>query len=228
MDRRQRKLEKQKKKREVVRKRKRALAANRPSPEEQVIALAAKSPFGPCYISNGWEDAEDVPALVSVLVTHRLPTGDFVSAIALVDRTCLGVKSAFVTPPFTSDELTDFVEEVGEPHDGMLECSPLIAQSVVFHAIDYAAKLGFPAPSDFPATLFGPRPAELATTPWQARQRPMYIKGPEDDVEQVMRQLSRTVGPDNWDLVIGEKVFSGELNEAEALAAIAELNDAVV
>jgi hypothetical protein len=209
MDRRQQKLQKKKKKREIVVKRKRALAASRPSLEERAVALAAKGPFGRCFISDGWDSDEKVPPLVTVVVTRLLPDGESVPAVALVDRTCLGVKSAFVVPPTSDAELTEMVQDIGEVHGGMNECSPLVAQSIVFHALDYAARLGFEPDPDFSEELFGPRPAELIETPWHRLERPLYLVGPEDDAASVMRQLSEKVGIGNWDLAAGGRVIAG-------------------
>jgi len=48
-----------------------------------------------------------------------------------------------LSTPMSADELQEFVEEVGAVHGGMEECGRLLAQSVVFHALDYARELGF-------------------------------------------------------------------------------------
>jgi len=209
MDRRQQKLEKKKKKREIVVKRKRALAASRPSLEERALALAAKGPFGRCFVSKGWDSEEDVPALVTVVVTRLLPDGEAVPTVALVDRTCLGIKSAFVIPPSSDAELSEMVEDIGKAHGGMSECTPLVAQSIVFHALDYAKRLGFEPDPDFRPALFEPRPSELIETPWHRLERPLYMAGPDDDAASVMRQLSETVGIGSWDLGAAGRVVPG-------------------
>ena len=56
--------------------------------------------------------------------------------MALVDRTCLGVKSAFAGQKVTDAEVDDLLEDIGVPHGGMEACEPLTAQSIVYHAID--------------------------------------------------------------------------------------------
>ena len=98
MDRRQRKLEANRKKRALAKRRAQAVAAARPTELERLVRAAARLPFGPCAVSDGWND-ESEPELVSVAITRSLPNGDLLPAIAIVDRTCLGVKNAVVAPP---------------------------------------------------------------------------------------------------------------------------------
>jgi hypothetical protein len=200
MNRRQKKLEKKRKKRDQAKKKARAVAARRPPPEVLVAAAAARAPFGTCYVSAGWDDDSE-PQLVTLVVSHRLPDERLVAGIALVDRTCLGVKDGYMEGPLSADEMDEFLDAVGEAHGGMEECEPLVAQSIVFHAIDYAMKLGFAPHRDFDERLFGPRPAELADTPWKAEERPLYVAGPRDDAERIIGRLEAAVGPGNFDYV---------------------------
>jgi len=223
MDRRQRKREKNKKKRELAKKKNRAALARRPDPEQLLLRAAARSPFGPCYISVGWKLEEGSPELVSVVVTRRLPDGDLVPGTALVDRTCLGIKSAFAGEKVTDDELADLVEDFGAAHGGMEPCEPLIAQSVVYHALDYAHRLGFAPDPDFPEGLFGPRPAELIDTPWHSAPQPIYMRGPRDDSQEILAQLAATVGADGFtyvdDIVLGDAgALDGEGLDVDAMA----------
>jgi hypothetical protein len=88
--------------------------------------------------------------------------------------------------------------DIGAPHGGMEPCDPLTAQSVVYHAVDYAHRLGFAPDPDFPEVLFGPRPAELIETPWHAAARPIYIQGPQDDIQVIVPQLVAAVGADGF------------------------------
>jgi hypothetical protein len=199
MDRRQKKLEKKRTKRALAKKAARRAAARRPSHEQLVVAAAARSPFGPCAVSVGWNRPEDgAPRLVTVVVTRRLPDGDLVPAVVLVDRTCLGVKNGTVLEPVSDAGLTDWLEELGAPHGGMERCEVLTAQSIVYAAIDYAAGLGFPPHRDFPEALFGPRPAALAAV-GQHSGRPVYLQGPHDDVGMVLATLVASVGPGNFE-----------------------------
>jgi hypothetical protein len=193
MDRRAKKLEKKRKSREQTKKNARALATQKSKELARLARSAGSAAFGPCYVSEGWDDLTS-PALVTVVVTRQLSTRHLVPAIALVDRTCLGVKNAFPREPMLEGEFEDLLDDIGTAHGGMVRCDPLFAQSIVFHAIDYARSLGFEPHPDFPAALFGPRPAELLPTAWHAPERPIYMSGPHDNAPVIMSRLREALG----------------------------------
>jgi hypothetical protein len=200
MEQRAKKLEKKRKRRDQAKKKAVALEARKPSSLALLARSAAREEFGPCFVSVTWDDLES-PALVSVIVTRQLPSGRFVPGIALIDRTCLGVKDAFLREAMLASDLAEFVDDVGLPHGGMRPCELLVAQSIVFHAIDYARSLGFEPHRDFPAALFSPRPAELLNTPWHAPRHPIYVSGPRDNVSAITRQLTNAVGAGGFDCI---------------------------
>jgi hypothetical protein len=193
MDRRQRKLQEKRKKRELAKKRSRIEAERRPSEEQLLARAGARAPFGPCFISAGWDDST-APHLVTLVITRVLDGTDLLPHVLLLDRTCLGVKSAMLLAPMSDDELAELVEQIGLPHGGMEDCDALLAQSMVFHAVEYAAKLGFAPNPDFHEALVGPRPAELLATPWASVEQPQYFPGPDDNVPLILQQLRKTVG----------------------------------
>ena len=198
MDRRAKRREKKRQNRAQAKKEARSLAARRPSELTLLLRSAARGAFGPCFVSSGWDDPGS-PALVTVVVTRRLPTGELVPGTALVDRTCLGIKNAFASEPLEPRELTDYIAQLAEAHGGMLPCEPIVAQSVVFHARDYAQSLGFEPHRDFPAALFGPRPEVLVDTPWHAPEKPIYLSGPYDDTSTILSRLEKAVGFGNFE-----------------------------
>lgn len=215
----QKQREKQKKKREAARKKQ----ATRPSllgvSQASLIRQAALLPMGPCFISADWrEDDQARPRLVSVIVTRKAPGYVVIPAMALVDRTCLGVKNAFVARPMPEAELADFVTTLGEAHQvGMEPCEPLLAQSLVFHGVDYARSLGFEPHRDFAEPLFGPRPATLLDTPLARPERAHYAAGPDDDMPRILDHLERRLGAGNFDFTMP--------SAADLDAALAELGD---
>jgi hypothetical protein len=201
MDRRARKLEKKRRGREQTKKKAAVLAARRPDVRELMVRSAAREEFGPCFVSATWDNLES-PALVSVIVTRQLAGGQLMPGTALVDRACLGIKDGFALAPMSQSELSEFVDRVGLPHGGMVSVSPLVVQSIVFHAIDYARAFGFEPHRDFPAALFGPRPPELLATPWHAPERPIYLPGPHDDVRAITSQLAKTCSTSDFEQLI--------------------------
>jgi len=204
--RRQKKLERHRVKRAEAKKQ----AARRRAPVAAslgaLVRAGAAAPFGPCWVSsNLHENRSPVPSLVTAVVTRRLPDGRLLSHVALVDRTCLGVKNAFVMAPTNDAETEQRVQSIAEQGDALERCEPLVAQSVVYQALDYARSLGFEPQRDFQASLFGPRPPELLDTPLARPERPYYVAGPDDDATRVLRQLEAVGGPNSFEYVVVEE-----------------------
>jgi hypothetical protein len=190
----QKKLEKKKKQRLAVQRD--ARASNAAPTQKAVERLAATAPFGPAFMSAAWKDSDETnPALVSVIVSKALPDGTFVASMCLVDRTCLGIKNAYTTAPLSRAALEDMASRLREAHpEGVETVSALEAQSVLFSALDYAASIGFSAHRDFLPSLVGPRPDALLETPLARPERPVFVPGPDDDVERIVRVLTAKVG----------------------------------
>lgn len=205
---------KQKKKRDLARRSARKPPAAQPG-AAAMVRTAAAYPHGPSFISAAWKDSNQaMPMLVTVLVTRAAPHGLFVPAVAMVDRTCLGVKNGFVGRTVTELDLRKLVATMSESTEGIESCDLLVAQSVVYHALDYARKLGFEPQRDFPEPLFGPRPARLLDTPLARPSRPVFVPGPSDDLRRIYNQLVRAVGVGNFDFAV-DALDGLELDEFE-------------
>jgi len=199
--RRQKKLEKTRKKRELAKKDARKLEAKYQG--SSLLRLAATAPFGPCWVGTALDEpADGPPALIPVLVTRRI-RGQLLGSLALVDRTCLGVKNANLMAMQSEPELHEFVAGISDRLGEFRACEPSEAQAVVFHAVDYAASLGFAPHPDFEVSLFSPRPESLRETPLAHPERPFYASGPHDDVDLIVARLDQAVGPGNYDLLEG-------------------------
>jgi hypothetical protein len=215
----QKKALKHKKKREAasLKARETTRVLFRPTSRE-LLRLVAGRPPGPAFMSSDWESGNpSLPELVAVVFSRRAPGQVLVGGLVLVDRTCLGVKNAMLFPPQTDLELEERVARIGEEIGSLRRVEPLQAQSVVYNAIEYARSLGFAPHPDFPEALFGPRPSELLDTPMARPERPFYVPGPEDDVEEVLARLSAAVGPDGFDMPLPATLFgdSDDIGENE-------------
>jgi hypothetical protein len=201
VDRRQRRTEKKQKRREIKKQRARQLDARRPDLVTRLIASATKRPFGPCAISADWDD-EDFASIVSLTVTRVLGDGTLLPCIVLVDRTCLGVKDCLLRDKIAPISLEKELDFLYQPHDcGWVSCDPIVAQSVLFHALDYAARLDFKPHPDFIPAFFEPRPSVLAETAWCNAPRPLYVPGPQDDVSSILIRLTLKLGSEGFDTV---------------------------
>lgn len=229
----QKRLQKQKKKRAAARKRDQTRRAELQlaTSEQGLLRRAVSLPPGPCYVSPEWRDADSaVPRLVSVVITRRTAGGQVILASALVDRTCLGAKNGFVAGPMSEATFESWLGRLAQQHGGMEPCDLLVAQSIVFHALDYARSLGFEPHPDFPAPLFGPRPAELLDTPLARPARPFYVSGPHDNTSRILQQLRSKVG-DDFDVMAGMEAGAwlddepDELEEGDELEGDDELEE---
>lgn len=162
----------------------------------------AKLPFGPCFLSEQWRGSHDQPGLIMILLTRVLPNGRFLAGVAMVDRTCLGIKNAFKTKPLSSAGLNQYLERISSANR-MKQAEPLEALSVIHHAIEYAGKLGFEPHRDYPSEIFGSRPETLLDTPHAADPKPLYVSGPDDNADKILRSLDQKIRPGNYDYVLG-------------------------
>jgi len=194
---RQKKLERSRKKRQVAQERARSRSASLVPRGAEIAGLARSGSFGPAWIGEGYDEIEGPPSLVTIVITRRA-RGLLLAEVALVDRTCLGVKNAHVLPPMSDVEIDDGLHSLGLD---LVPCEPLLAQSVVFRALDYARSLGFEPHADFVGAFFEPRPEQLLDTPWARPDRPVYISGPSDDAPRIIAKLSAKVGPDGFEFV---------------------------
>ncbi len=196
--RRQKKLEQKRKKRQVAQKQARLArtgVGEGPRWRQEVSA----APFGPSWISSSYDEEDEIPALVTLVLTRKLK-GKFLAEVLLVDRTCLGVKNAMVPPAMSGGELEDFALDLSRK-EPLVRCEPLVAQSVLYHALDFARSIGFAPQRDFEPAIVAPRPEQLEDTPWSRPERPLFVAGPYDDVPMLLAQLNRSVGEGNYDVV---------------------------
>ena len=173
----------------------------RPTAAEMLRAAAGR-PLGPAFVSDSWDDDDSaLPRLVSVVVTRKVPGQLLIGALVLLDRTCLGVKNAILFPPQTELELEQRMEHYGATIGSLRRVEPVIAQSAVYHGLDYARALGFAPHPDFPEAIFGPRPEVLVDTPLARRERPHYVPGPDDNQAEVLLKLTAARGSEGFDVM---------------------------
>lgn len=189
---------------------------------------------GPSYVSSLWVgsggeasavegEAEDsVPSLVAVVITRVTPWGALIPGFVLVDRTCLGVKGAAVGAPRTRAMLDADLAALAADYGPLTECPLLVAQSVIFNAVDYAGSLGFEPHGAFLPEFFGPRPETLLETPFARPAYPIYIVGPGDPVEQILATLDRSVGEFNYAFMPGAPPSSSTSRFADEGASMDE------
>lgn len=194
-----------------------------------LLARAAHAPVGEAWASVEWK--ETAPALVTVVVTRKLPDGSLVAGVALVDRTSLGIKNGQLRGPLRGREVDAFIGQLGRINPrGMEVVSERTARSILHHAVAYARTLGFEPHPDFPWSILGPAD-DLEDTPLSKPERPVYVAEPEDDSPKIVTQLTIAVGEGNFDVHVPEDALGstamvldrysiGEEADAEGVLAI--------
>ncbi|MFC3896484.1 helix-turn-helix domain-containing protein [Lentzea rhizosphaerae] len=172
-----------------------------------------------CWVSPNWnigltfDDRPDWPVqedpqpgidgLVSVLIARR-HRHDKVSVCGyLADVFCLGVKNAL--GPEIMDELAlrEFVGQYFSSYnDDPLEAPVELARQLVFGSLDYARGLGFEPHPDFAAAAghLGPWTPPSAIT-FGRDGKPIYVSGPYDNPQPIIRKLERAVGAGNFEFI---------------------------
>jgi len=182
-------------------------------------ADAPEPPVVGCWVSPNWsagltfDDHPDWPVhedpatgpdgMVTVLVARR-HRHDKVSVCGyLADVYCLGVKNAL--GPRIMDELAlrEFVRQYFSSYGGDPLAAPIeLARQLVFGAVDHARGLGFDPHPDFAAAAGHLGPWTPPSTITFGRDgKPLYVSGPYDNPQSIIRTLERTAGAGNFDFV---------------------------
>jgi hypothetical protein len=186
------------------------------APEPAVVA---------CRVSPGWRTGltvaghpewRDVPdadsgasigaGLVNVLVAreHRRDRDRVSICGYLVDAYCLGVKNAVGPRSMDRHDLPDFITQYFSAFADPPLAAPLeLARHLVFGAIEYARGLGFEPHPDFAAAAghLGSWTGPSAIT-FGHHGKPLFVQGPYDDANRVLRTLERSVGHGNFDFLM--------------------------
>ncbi len=185
---------------------------------QQAAAAEPEPELVGCWVSPGWSEGQpvdgheewpDIPlpdgsgaALACVAVARRYRPQRVSVCGYLVDKYCLGVKNALGPRVMNERDLPAFIrtffsafEEVGSPLAAPLD----LARHLVWGAIDYARGLGFQPHPDFQPTAghLGPWRETSAIT-FGRDGKPLYMQGPYDDADAVLRTLAASVGEGNF------------------------------
>jgi hypothetical protein len=160
---------------------------------------------------HGWPDPKpdgglDSDGLTGVLAARREPGGRLLVCSYLLHTYCLGVKNTIGPDLIPADDLDAYRLRFFDAFPGgHLEVPLELARELVYGAAAYARCLGFPP---VPGSGYAKTRDHLGT--WSGPSRigfgkhgkPLYINGPRDNPDTVLRTLERTVGPGNYDYII--------------------------
>ena len=192
---RRRQTKKAKQRQQRVRKR------SRSSP---TLAELGQWPLLECLISQSWQDTTQ---LCQVAVARQSPaTGEVVVGGFVVDLACLGVKNALTNLyPSAAVYRREYRQHLlaSQP---MMDCDLDLAAKVIEEGTIYARSLGFKPHKDTAMALkiLGDAQPEnrTETIPLGKDGKPLFVNGPYDNVDRIIRILDRNVGQGNYEVLI--------------------------
>ncbi len=171
--------------------------------EQSLIRRAREYPIMECRISADWQNEK--PGLVQILVARQQPDGNICFGFYLVDKLCLGLKNTLAhagVPP------SEYRHEIREGlYRGMKskDCPPELAHQMIYASIEYAQQFGFSPEKDFALNQYVLEPRGELDEPYNitfgSNGKPLFIAGPHDNVNRIIRQLEKTAGPGNFDYI---------------------------
>jgi hypothetical protein len=163
------------------------------------IRQARNYPIEGCWVQADWQEG----GLAVIVVARRQPDGNIVFGNYLVDFYCLGLKNTYCNasiPPgqFRSDYLPKMFDAAGPPVD----TPPALVHEIIYGGIEYAAQFGFRPHADFKRSQYVLDPPDLhprtGAVEFGHNGKPLFISGPYDDVDAILRKLTRTAGEGNF------------------------------
>jgi hypothetical protein len=156
-------------------------------------------PLYECLLTKEWQE-EGV--ITQILVARRSSSGQIAIGAFLVDLGCLGVKSAF-------GRLLDTRREYRQLRGGMTANQDMIKADInlvariIREGIAYAKDLGFKPDPDYRDAMLvlgdaDPDACDVPIPLGGKDGKPFFVAGPYDNVDRIMAQLMRKLGPDGF------------------------------
>lgn len=168
-----------------------------------ILRQARNYPVYECLISATWQ--EEDPGLVEIVLARQQPDGDICFGVYLVDKLCLGLKNTFANANFSRSRYQDEILGRISSRSKLEDCPLELAHQMIYQSIDYAAQFGFEPNKDFALSQFLLLPRGELEEPYHLtfgrNGKPLYISGPNDNPQRIVRQLEKTAGPGNYDYV---------------------------
>lgn len=165
----------------------------------QFLEQARTYPILGCWLMEGWQEQGITP----VVVARQQAENRVVFGVFLVNLFCLGVKDAMWKADASLNlferDLPRMCSDAPEP------CDHDLAHELIYGAVEYARKYGFEPHRDFakaslvldPPGTHPPR-HDLG---FGQDGKPLFIAGPYDNAQAIIRQLQRTAGEGNFDYI---------------------------
>ncbi|MEN8129346.1 MAG: hypothetical protein ABFS45_03965 [Pseudomonadota bacterium] len=198
----QKKLQKKKKKRQLVKK-----TGSMGFGARSTAASYAKYPIYECLVPSGLFEN----GLGTIITTRQTPSGEIAVSAFVVDVFCLGVKNAFFKVANEETYQNTIKPRIMGPHQGQFfeNTHPSCVRKIIEGAADYAGELGFSPHPDYRSAkaIFGDIESGACPVKYDFGQEgmPMYIRGPHESTSQarkIVEQLDRRCGEGNYHYLV--------------------------
>jgi hypothetical protein len=194
--------------RKIGKRKRRKAGRRRPGPRVQspraIVRASGSWALHECLLTKGWQEEGEI---VQILVARRSPKGQIATGTFLVDLGCLGVKSAFGSLFNTRREYRELRNSITSQQKMVKADIDLVAK-IIREAIAYARELGFRPDPDYRDAIpvlgdADPDACSVQVPLGGEDGKPVFFAGPYDNVDRIMAQLTRKLGPDGFHFMIG-------------------------
>ena len=165
---------------------------------KQKLRQARRFPIHECLINPSWQEQ----GLVTILMSRRQPDDHLAFGVFLVDIFCLGLKNTFANVDFAESRyVREVVGRVYEQQESE-PCDSELAQKIIYGAIAYARQFGFKPNKDFRLSqhlLDAPETISPSDIEFGKDGKPLFVAGPDDNVQKILNQLRTTAGEGQYD-----------------------------
>jgi len=159
------------------------------------ISLIKRSqdyPVERCLLNQDWKET----GLARITVLRRQANSSFIIGLYLVDIFCLGVKDTFCNVEITDEQINGQILPKQYFEDVPLDISLDFAKAIIWGGVKYAKVFGFEPNADFELSrcvLGAEGPEDSYDIHFGGPDgKPLYIPGPYDDQNAIMRKLSKS------------------------------------
>ena len=172
--------------------------------QPQILSQSRKYPLHECLINSNWKKLGQA----RITMSRKMPNNHLVFGVYLVDLFCLGLKDTLCNVDIHQLEYESEFKAQQYFDKSAEECDLNLAYSIIYDCIHYAKKLGFSPQKDFEVSQYLLEPEEdielRCDIQFGCEGKPLYIRGPYDDTERIIRTLEKSVGDGNFSVMCEE------------------------
>jgi hypothetical protein len=176
----------------------RAIVRRRTLSKAPSLSQTENWPFYEILLTENWQEPG---TLVQILIVRRGPAGQYAVGGVLVDLACLGVKIGYGSITDRSGYLS--VHNKLTQHQKLVPADANLVAKIIREGVAYAKSLGFRPDPDYRDVMailgdVDPDACDTSVPLGGVDGKPLFIAGPHDNVDLIIKKLTRAVGPDGF------------------------------